>query len=115
LCPELISIHINHSDLLDIILDHCRIKTTQFDKVKEILANLHTDAHTWTRTRAELRSDAVNIPATSLDDLACFNFCDNLDNASRKLEALFEGTIHAGRLAQILARIGTVMTFLTRF
>ena len=112
---ELMSIHINHSDLLDIIFDYCRFKPTQYDQVKGVLADLNVDANTWTRIRAELRSDAINIPATSIDDLARFNFHDNLDGASRKLEALFEGTIHAGRLAQILTRIGTVTTFLARF
>lgn len=112
---KLISIHINHSDLLDMILEVCRIKPTQYDKVKSILAELNMDATTWTRIRAELRSDTINVPATSLDDLARFNFRDNLDGASRKLEALFEGTIYAGRLAQILARIESVMTFLVRF
>jgi eukaryotic translation initiation factor 2-alpha kinase 4 len=112
---KLISIYVNHSDLLDMILDYCRIKPTQYDKVKSILADLNVDANTWARIRAELRSDSINVPATSLDDLARFNFCDNMDGASRKLEALFEGTVHAGRLAQILARIESVMTFLTRF
>ena len=112
---ELVTIHINHSDLLEIILDFCRIKASQFDKVKEVLANLGVDTHTWTRIRAQLRSDSINIPATSLDDLARFNFRDNFDGASKKLENLFEGTVHAGRLTQILARIGSVMTFVTRF
>jgi translation initiation factor 2-alpha kinase 4 len=112
---KMISISINHSDLLDIILDYCRIKPTQYDKVKEVLADLNMDSNTWTHIRALLRSDSINVPATSLDDLARFNFHDNLDGASRKLEALFEGTIHAARLAQILARIETVTSFLTRF
>lgn len=109
------SINLNHSDLLDIILDYCCIKPAQYSKVKAVLINLNVGGNNWTRVRTELRSDAVNVPATSLDDLARFNFRDNLDGASRKLEAFFEGTMHAGRLAQVLARIESVTTFLTRF
>ena len=113
--PKVMSILINHSDLLDMILNYCRIKTEQHVKVKAVLSELNLGKNDWARVRSKLRSDSINIPATSLDDLVRFDFRDDFDSARTRLESIFENTPHLDRIAQIFARIGAVMAYLTRF
>lgn len=112
---KLITIHVNHSDLLDIILDYCQIKPEQFAAVKNALSKLNAIHRSWHRVRAELKSNSVNISATSLDFLERFDFYGNFDMITRKLESQFKGHTHMDRAAQVIARIGLVMEFLGRF
>lgn len=66
--------HINHSDLLDLIMEFCRIALPLWPAVKEILSKLNIAQWTWQKIRNELRASAVGVSSTSLDDLAKFDF-----------------------------------------
>jgi translation initiation factor 2-alpha kinase 4 len=66
--------HFSHGDLLDMILDFCRIELPQRPAVKDALSKLNIGQWTWLKIRNELRSPSLGIKATSLDDLSRFDF-----------------------------------------
>lgn len=66
--------HLNHSDLLSIILDFCRIELSIRSAVVEVLSKLNIQQWTWQKIRNELRSPAIGVSAVSLDDLQRFDF-----------------------------------------
>jgi len=80
--------HINHSDLLNAILDFCQIDMKQRNEVKERLSKLNFHQWTWAKIRSELRSPLLAISSTSLYDLSQFDFRDTIDKAARRLEGL---------------------------
>lgn len=82
--------HINHSLILDGILELCRVDKAQRPTVKEVLSKLNFHQWTWQKIRNELRSPAIGIQATSLDDMEQFDFRDSLDKAAAKLRSAFE-------------------------
>ncbi|GAB7346517.1 hypothetical protein MBLNU457_5203t1 [Dothideomycetes sp. NU457] len=90
--------HLNHADILDIILEYCRIDPSQRVAVKETISKLNFHQWTWTKIRAELRSPLLGIPSTSLDELAQFDFRDTPEKAISKIESLFEDTTYTKRL-----------------
>ena len=90
--------HLNHADILDIILEYCRVDQSQRLAVKETISKLNFHQWTWSKIRAELRSPLLGIPSTSLDELAQFDFRDTPENAISKLETLFEDTTYTKRL-----------------
>lgn len=65
---------INHSDLLQLIMEFCRITPSQVPLVKEIISKLNVGKWTMQKIRSELRSPAIGVASTSLDDLARFDF-----------------------------------------
>lgn len=65
---------VNHSDLLQLIMEFCRIKPPQIPKVKEILSKLNVGKYNMQKIRSELRAPAIGVASTSLDDLARFDF-----------------------------------------
>jgi eukaryotic translation initiation factor 2-alpha kinase 4 len=66
--------HINHSDLLNLIYEFCRIELALRPAVSEVLSKLNIQQWTWQKIRNELRSPLIGIAATSLDDLQRFDF-----------------------------------------
>ena len=66
--------HINHSDLLSLVFDHCRIEATIREKVSETLSKLNIGSWSWQKIKNELRSPLVGASATSVDDLQKFDF-----------------------------------------
>ncbi|KAK4540946.1 hypothetical protein LTR36_008454 [Oleoguttula mirabilis] len=80
--------HLNHSSILDLILDHCRVPTAQQTVVKETISKLGYHQWTWPKVRTELRK--VGLPDTTLDDLQQFNFRDTPDKAFTRLRMLLE-------------------------
>ena len=66
--------HINHSDLLDLIFDFCRIEPSIRQVVSDTLSKLNVQAWTWQKIRAELRSPLIGVSATSVEDLQQFDF-----------------------------------------
>jgi translation initiation factor 2-alpha kinase 4 len=66
--------HINHSDLLSLILEFCRIELDMRPAVAEVLSKLNIQQWTWQKIRNELRSPLIGVAATSLDDLQQFDF-----------------------------------------
>ncbi|KAI9760202.1 MAG: hypothetical protein M4579_001818 [Chaenotheca gracillima] len=107
--------HINHSDLLDLIMDFCRISVPQRPAVKEIISKLNIGQWTWQKIRNELRSPTLGVPSTSLDDLARFDFRDDTEKASQKISAIFEGTECLDASLSVLAHLKDVSTYLRRY
>lgn len=66
--------HINHSDLLNLIFDFCRIELDMRPAVAEVLSRLNIQQCTWQKIRNELRSPLIGVAATSIDDLEQFDF-----------------------------------------
>lgn len=66
--------HINHSDLLGLIFDFCRIETGIRQLVSDTLSKLNVQQWTWQKIKTELRSPLIGVSATSIDDLQRFDF-----------------------------------------
>ncbi|ERF70092.1 hypothetical protein EPUS_00279 [Endocarpon pusillum Z07020] len=117
-CPPLQSsmlcFHLNHSDLLNLVLDFCKIKSDQEIGVKEALSRLNTANWTLETIRNELQA-STNISSASLEDLMRFNIRGELDTVRRKIEAIFGNSDYLDRLGSIFTRIETVVTYLHRF
>ena len=65
---------INHSDLLQLVMEFCRIKPSQIPLVKEVISRLNVGKYSMQKIRSELRSPAIGVASTSLDELARFDF-----------------------------------------
>ncbi|KAI9700411.1 MAG: hypothetical protein M1836_002426 [Candelina mexicana] len=115
LSPAQMCIHINHSDLLALILETCRIAISQRSAVTEILSKLNIGQWTWQRIKNELRLPSQGVSATSLGDLAKFDFRDSADKAFQKLSLMFEGTESQDKLPPIFAHLNAVVTYLKGF
>lgn len=134
--PPLRSAHmcflINHSDLLQLIMEFCRITPSQIPLVKDVVSKLNVGKWTMQKIRSELRSPAIGVASTSLDDLARFDFrgklhgfaftalmlisdLDSLKETQRRLHNIMEGTEHAERIPPIFARLNVLMTYLQSF
>lgn len=107
--------HINHSDLLDTVLDFCRIDKSQRLAVKESLSNLNIHKWTWQNVRAELRSPLLAIPASSLDELAQFDFRDTPDKAFQKLQSIFADSSHINRIKRPIQHLRQLVETLHLF
>lgn len=123
---------INHSDLLQLIMEFCRITPSQVPLVKEIMSKLNVGKWNMQKIRSELRSPSIGIASTSLDDLARFDFrglltpstllnsheltaIDSPKQTQKRLRAIMEGTAFAERLAPIFTRINLLVTYLQGF
>lgn len=117
-CPPLKSsmlcFHLNHSDLLNLVLDFCKIKPDEGNGVKEALSRLNTGSWTLEMIRNELQA-STNISSASLEDLMRFNIRGDLDAVRRKIEAIFGSSDYLDRLGSIFTRIEIVVTYLRRF
>lgn len=104
--------HINHSRILNAILSFCNIHRSRWAVVKETLAALHAGQMDWTRIRGALRSPAVGVAATSLEELMRFNFRDVCDKAISKLRSLLRKTDH---LEAYFGHLEAITLYLKRF
>jgi histidyl-tRNA synthetase len=66
--------HINHSDLLSLIFNFCRIETSIRQLVSDTLSKLNVQQWTWQKIKTELRSPLIGVSATSVEDLQRFDF-----------------------------------------
>ncbi|RHZ48784.1 putative protein kinase (Gcn2) [Aspergillus thermomutatus] len=106
---------VNHSDLLQLIMEFCRITPSQIPLVKEVISKLNFGKWTMQKIRSELRSPAIGVASTSLDDLARFDFRDTPKQAQKRLRSIMEGTEFAERLSPIFARINVLVTYMQGF
>ncbi|KAJ5287211.1 Serine/threonine-protein kinase GCN2 [Penicillium angulare] len=106
---------INHSDLLQLIMEFCRITPSQTPLVKEVVSKLNVGKWTMQKIRSELRSPAIGVASTSLDDLARFDFRDSPKETQRRLQVIMEGTEYAERVPAIIARLNLVISYLQSF
>ncbi|OAQ77210.1 protein kinase (Gcn2) [Purpureocillium lilacinum] len=107
--------HVGHSDLLQLIFEHCRVPTASRRVAADVLSKLNIHSHTWQKVRMELRSPAVGVSATSVDELARFDFRDTPNKAFAKLSKLFEGTDMYQRASPTIAHIKEVVEYTKRF
>ncbi|THC97276.1 hypothetical protein EYZ11_003224 [Aspergillus tanneri] len=106
---------INHSDLLQLVMEFCRITPSQIPLVKEVVSKLNVGKWTMQKIRSELRSPAIGVASTSLDDLARFDFRDSPKQTQKRLRAIMEGTEFVERLAPIFARLNLLVAYLQGF
>jgi translation initiation factor 2-alpha kinase 4 len=66
--------HLNHSDLLNLIFDFCKIDPSIRSGAADVLSKLNIQQWTWQKIKNELRSPLIGVSATSLDDLQRFDF-----------------------------------------
>lgn len=66
--------HVGHSDLLQIVFDHCGIERSCHRAAAEVLSKLNVRKYSWQNIAVELRSSAVGISSTSVDELQRFDF-----------------------------------------
>ena len=67
-------LHIGHSDLLQLVFEHCGIEPASRRAAADVLSKLNIHNYTWQKIRIELRSSAVGVSATSVDELQRFDF-----------------------------------------
>jgi len=104
--------HLNHADLLDMVLEFCRISISQRSAVKNILSRLNIGSYTWQKARNDLRHPEVGVSSTSIDDLARFDWRDTPEKAFSKLRRLFESTKHLDRIHAIFAHLRSVTSYM---
>jgi len=103
--------HLNHADLLNIVLDFCRISAPQRPAVKEVLSKLNIKKFKWQQIRNELRAPEIGISSTSLDDLARFDWRDAPEKAFAKLRRSFEGTKYLDQTHAVFAHLSSVVSY----
>lgn len=106
------TIYLNHADLVDIILDFCRVKPSEVSNVKQALSHLNIGSNTWTQVREQLRGSAMNIAETSVTDLSRFNFDGDVEKIRTKLAKLFGDSDHLTKALPLMSRLNEVMQFL---
>lgn len=107
--------HLNHSDLLGLIFEFCRIETSIRQAVSDTLSKLNVQSYTWQKIRTELRSPLIGVSATSVDDLQQFDFRDTPTKAFQKLKTIFEGTDTFDKAASSIAHLRDVIEYTKRF
>lgn len=107
--------HINHADLLDMIMEFCRINPIHRPVAKEILSKLNTGQWQWPRIRNELIISNLGILPTSLDDLARFDWRDDSEKAFQRMQTLFEGSQLANKAKTVFTHINTVIAYMKHF
>lgn len=106
-------IYINHWDILQTILDSCRIGQAQRAVALRLLDETG-QAPARQAVKEELRSK-YSVGATALDDLESFGFRDDIDKAEQRLRKMVEGSEHTTRLTESFLWIRKVSTYLKRF
>ncbi|TQV91108.1 protein kinase (Gcn2) [Cordyceps javanica] len=109
------SFYLGHSDLLQLIYEHCGIEPANRRATSDILSRLNIHNFTWQKIRMELRSPAVGLSATSVDELQQFDFRDTPNKAFAKLKKLFEGTDLYQRASPTIAHLKEVAEYAKRF
>lgn len=104
--------HLNHSDLLEIVMDFCRISAPQRPAVKTVLSKLNILKNNWQTIRNELRSSDIGISSTSLDDLARFDWRDTPEKAFAKMRRILEGTKYLDRTHAVFTHLKSVVSYM---
>lgn len=107
--------HINHSDLLNVILEFCRISIPQRPAIKEVLSKLNIGEHAWIQIRNELRTPAYGISATTLDDLQRFDFRDTPAKAFTRIQTILSESNLLEKTINIFNHLRAVIQFSKAF
>lgn len=65
---------VGHSDLLQLIFEHCGVDLRSRRAVAEVLSKLNVRNFNWQKVRGELRSPSVGVSTTTIDELRKFDF-----------------------------------------
>ncbi|KAM5374209.1 hypothetical protein ACJZ2D_006669 [Fusarium nematophilum] len=106
--------HLGHSDLLQLIFEHCGIEPACRRATADVLSKLNIHNYTWQKIRIELRSSAVGVSATSVDELQRFDFRDTPNKTFSKLKTLFEGSDMYQRASPTIAHLKEVIEYCKR-
>ncbi|KAK9467436.1 kinase-like domain-containing protein [Lipomyces arxii] len=105
---------INHADLLDMVMEACRISQAQRPAVLNLLSKLNISL-SMKEIKNELRAKST-VSSAALDDLVNFDFKDDIDKALAKLQRMFQlsnyNSDHFVFVSNHLRRLGQ---FLKRF
>ncbi|KAL6706711.1 eukaryotic translation initiation factor 2-alpha kinase [Coniothyrium glycines] len=104
--------HLNHADLLEMVMDFCRISPAKRAAVKAVLSKLNILKNNWQTIQKELRSSNIGISSMSLEDLARFDWRDTPEKAFAKLRRLFEGTKYLDRTHAVFAHLTSVVKYM---
>lgn len=107
--------HLSHSDLLDAVMEFCRIPALVRSPAKEILSKLNIRHLTWPKIRNELATAKLGILPTSLDDLARLDWRDEPEKAFGRLLSIFEGSVYVDKVKPVFERLRTVIAYLRQF
>jgi translation initiation factor 2-alpha kinase 4 len=107
--------HINHSSLLDAIMDFCRIEIPARAHAKEILSKLNHGYWDKSKIRNELAAAKLGILPTSLDDLFRFDWQMEPIEAIGQLTTIFEETSLLNKMKPVFAHIREVVTYIRYF
>jgi eukaryotic translation initiation factor 2-alpha kinase 4 len=108
-------VHINHSDLLDEILDFCRVQPRLRTTVKEILTELRIADHacaSWAACSKALKKAQVS--DTAVTELQRFDFKTKPDSAIEKLRKIFDAEVF-DRLSPTLNHMSAVYKFVKKY
>lgn len=109
------SFYLGHSDLLQLVYEHCGIEPANRRATSDVLSRLNIHNFTWQKIRMELRSPAVGLSATSVDELQQFDFRDTPNKTFTRLKKLFEGTDMYQRASPTIAHLKEVAEYAKRF
>lgn len=100
-----IIILLNHSELLDMLLRFCGIEGKHWDAVKNVLSTITAGTGSWKRIEAELRGPKFNLPRASIQQLAQFNFQDDLQSARKRLQKGLTNPSDIAKIQQMFTRL----------
>ena len=103
--------HLNHSHLLEKILESSNIERAKWFATKESLSKLNTGDWTWSKVRHELRSPPLALPSVSLDELERFDFREPVHKAIPKLRLMIQ---EPAELETSFSHISDLSLFLSR-
>ena len=107
-----ISYHISHSKLLDAIMTWCKVPKDKTASVKHTISKLNIGPFNWTRMNSELKSAALAISSTCVEDLSRFDFRETYKDGVQKLRTIFQNT---EELESTFRHLAAVVTYLQRF
>ncbi|KAG9248230.1 anticodon binding domain of tRNAs-domain-containing protein [Calycina marina] len=107
--------HLNHADLLDLVLDWCRVQSNLRPVVTDTLSKLNHRQWTWQKIKGELRSPHIGLSATSIDDLERFDFRDTLTKTCQRLEAIFESSGNYDKASPAIAHLKDVIRYTNHY
>ncbi|KAK9238884.1 kinase-like domain-containing protein [Lipomyces kononenkoae] len=106
--------YLNHADLLEMIMDACRINQAQRPAVLMLLSKLNMSL-SMKDIKNELRAKST-VSSAALDDLDKFDFRDELDKGLTRLQRLFQASNYSNdHLSFVTNHLRKVSNFLKRF
>ncbi|KAK9479055.1 kinase-like domain-containing protein [Lipomyces japonicus] len=109
-----ICFYLNHSDIVDMIMDACRINQAQRPSVMVVLSRLNISL-SMKDVKNELRAKSA-ISSAALDDLEKFDFRDDIDKTINKLQRLFSASNYVNdRFNFVVSHLRKVSQFLNKF